>query len=107
MGDGLEEIASVTYHRLVEMMANDEAIKTALKNEAWELVSVLIRALNEDSNISQENARKYANGIMEFSKTMYLMKIVDFPNENETGKYRNCDDLVKYWVEGKSILSNI
>lgn len=103
----IEEIINITYHRLVALLADDEKINLALQNEAWELVGVLVRLLEESKDIPTEKMQKYARGIMEFAKTMYLGKIVNFPEAYERGKYRHCNDIVKLWVAGKNILEMV
>lgn len=103
--DEIEEIASITYHRMDALM-EDGMIEAALQNEAWELAEVLIRLL-ETGYIPSEKAQKYARGIMDFAMAMYLCKIVDFPVENENGRYRYCNDIIKIWLAGKDILENV
>lgn len=102
----IEEIANITYHRLVALM-EDGSIKVALQNEAWELAEVLVRILDSCNNIPIEKVRKYASGIMESAMTMYLGKIVDFPEEYEKGRYRYCNDLIKLWMAGKDMMKKI
>lgn len=101
-----EEIANITYHRMTALM-DDGLIEVALQNEAWELAEGLVSLLYSGSNIQSEKVQKYATGIMEVAMTMYLGKIVDFPEEGEKGKYRHCNDLIKLWLAGRDILENI
>lgn len=99
----IEEIANITYQRLVALM-DDRMIKAAVQNEAWELVEVLVRILRTSSDIPSEKVRKYASAIMEFTKAMYIEKIVDFPDEHEIRKYQHCDDIIRLWMDGKALL---
>lgn len=63
--DVIAEMASVTYKRLEAEMENTQE---AIKNEAWELVAVLIEVLQQQNNISREKRLEYAKGIRDFSQ---------------------------------------
>lgn len=99
--DVIAEMASVTYKRLEAEMENTQE---AIKNEAWELVAVLIEVLQQQNNISREKRLEYAKGIRDFSQEMYLEKLAKFQGEK---KYSYCRELAEYWLIGKSLVESL
>ncbi len=99
--DVMAEMASVTYKRLEAAM---EDTQEAIKNEAWELVSVLIEILQQKNNISKEKRLEYARGIRDFSRRMYLIKLARFREEKQ---YSHCGKLAEYWLIGKSLVESL
>lgn len=100
MLDVIAQMASVTYKRLEAAMENTQE---AIKNEAWELVAVLIEILQQKNNISREKRLEYANGIRDFSQEMYLEKLA---RHGEEKQYSHCRELAEYWLMGRSLVES-
>lgn len=99
--DVVAEMASVTYKRLEAAM--EEAGK-AIENEAWELVAVLIKLLQQKSGIPEEKQLEYAEGIRDFSLEMYLEKMA---RPQKRKQYSHCGELAEYWLTGKSMVESM
>jgi len=99
--DAIAEMAGVTYKRLEFAMENP---KTAISNEAWELIAALVEVLQQQNTIPKQKRLEYAKGIRDFSQEMYLEKLARPRGE---GQYSHCGELIRYWLIGKSLVESL